>query len=250
MSKLNEFITAIGSEFEADRLTYQNTIASFHPETVSEAVRLFRLANKLGQQMFIAGFGNNITPVGPEFETMVTVGTDRLNSVIEISSKDLFVTVGAGFPLRELNHRLAPHNLFAPHALLPYVGSVGGALATGLRAELRDHEIPLKRFFLKAEIVTPEGEVITPGSVCFKSVSAYDVVKIFAGSWGVLGLIVTATLRAVPDSAREEYSEMVQMASDREAFLAGLAESNVTTDAVYSRKIKQKFDPGNILPVV
>ncbi|MFH1688280.1 MAG: FAD-binding oxidoreductase [bacterium] len=250
MAKLVDFIAALGAEFDNDRLTYQNTVATFHPESVAEAARLFRLANKFKQPMYIAGFGNNITPVGAKFEAMVTVCTDRLNSVIEVSSQDLFVTVGAGFPLRELNHHLAPHNLFIPHAYLPYVGSVGGALATGLRAELGGHEIPLKRFFLKAEIVTPQGEVITPGSVCFKSVSGYDVVKVFAGSWGVLGLIATASLRTIPDSARHEYDDMIQMAPNREAFLAGLIKSNVTTDAVYSRKIKQKFDPNVILPVV
>ena len=98
------------------------------------------------------------------------VKSDRLNSLIETVAGDYYVVVGAGYPLKELNSALEKDNFFLPHANLPYVGSVGGALAVGLSAEMHEHNVPLSRYFLKAEIVTPEGEIITPGSICFKSV--------------------------------------------------------------------------------
>jgi FAD/FMN-containing dehydrogenase len=250
MGKLEDFITLIENEFPRDRLTYQNAVAYFHPQTADEAARLFRLANKHRQEMYIAGFGNNITPVGSRYEKLVTVCSDRLNDLQEISARDLYVKVGAGYPLREINNHLADENLFIAHGNLPYVGSMGGAIAVGLTADLRGHEIPLKKFFLKAEIVTPEGEIITPGSICFKSTSGYDVVKVFAGSWGLLGFIASATIRAIPDSAREEYADLREKGTNRDGFIAGLIKSNVTTDGIYCRKIKQKFDPKAILPVI
>ena len=43
---------------------------------------------------------------------------------------------------------------------------------------------------------------------------------------------------------------MKMKAINREVFLAGLAETNTDADAVYSRKVKAKFDPRGILPVV
>jgi len=250
MAKFKEFIAAVESEFPRDRLTYQNAIAYFHPQLAEEAAKLFRLANKQRQGMYIAGFGNNITPVGESFESLVVVCSDRLNDLQEISARDLYVKVGAGYPLREINRHLKDESLFLPHGDLPYVGSTGGALAIGLTADLHGHDLPLKRFFLKAQIVTPEGEIITPGSICFKSASGYDVVKVFAGSWGLLGFIVSATLRVVPDSAVDEYAGMREKGTNRGSFLAGLVDSNVTTDAVYCRKIKQKFDPNAIFPVI
>lgn len=250
MVRLSRFIKVLQNEFPDGRLTWQNSVPIFHPESTQEASKLFRLASEHGRKMYITGFGNNITPVGGAFDSVIAVGTDCLNRIIEVSDKDLFVRVEAGYPLREINYRLKPHGLFVPHSNLPYVGSAGGAVATGLSAELRGHELPLKRFLLKAEIVTPEGDVITPGSVCFKSTSGYDVVKIFAGSWGLLGLITNMWLRTVPESALDEYEGMRQKESSRESLLDALSEGNTQTDAVYSRKIKQKFDPHGVLAIV
>ena len=247
---MNQFVSLLRDEFPENRVTYQKQIPTFHPELAEEAGRFMALANRHQQGLFIAGFGNNIEPAGREFEDVVAIKTDRLNQMIEISTKDLYVTTGSGYPLREINRHLANHNLFVPHAELPYVGSVGGALAVGLSARMHDHDVPLSRYFLKAEIVTPGGEIITPGSICFKSVSGYDIVKIYAGSWGLLGFIVSASFRVMPDSARDDYTTMRQKSVDRTGFLAALDENSSDPNAVYSCKIKNKFDPNNILPII
>lgn len=250
MSPLDSLVAAIKAAFPDDRLTRQKSIATFHPDSAAEAAQLFQLANQHRQPLYITGFGNNIDPIGEPFTRMMTVRTDRLNDLIDVQPEDFYVTVGAGYPLKELNLDLEPHGLFLPLADLPYVGSVGGAVAVNLSGQLGGHALPMKRYFIKAEIVTPEGEIVTPGSVCFKSVSGYDAVKLFAPSWGLLGLIVSVTLRVLPLSAKHEYAELKMNAVDRQKFLSGLDESNQSTDAVYSRKIKAKLDPNGILPIV
>lgn len=250
MTSLDQLVTAILAEFPADRLTWQKGIPTFHPESADDAARFLKLVNREKRRTFITGFGNNIDPAGETFADMVTIRTDRLNRLLEIAPQDFYVTVGSGYPLREINLHLSGDHLFLPHGALPYVGSVGGALAVNLAARLKTYDLMLKRHLIKAEIVTPEGEIVTPGSVCFKSVSGYDIVKLFAGSWGLLGLIVSATFRVLPDSAANEYASMVMNGIDRENFLAGLDVSNNDTDALYSRKIKAKFDPNGVLPIV
>ncbi len=250
MKAAGKFVSVIRSVFPDDRVTYQKGIATFHPESTEEAARLLRLANQHGQKMYIAGFGNNIDPVGEPFVDMVLIRTDRLNTLLEVVPQDFFVTAGSGYPLREINPQLEPIKLSLPHSSLPYVGSVGGSIATGLCAELNGQDFPLKKYLIKAEIVTPEGDIIRPGSACFKSVSGYDLVKVFSNSWGLLGLIVSATFRVVPGTTAAELSPMTMKEINREDFLAGLAETNTAPDAVYSRKVKAKFDPHGILPVV
>lgn len=250
MSRPNEFIKAVAGEFHEDRLTYQKAVPTFHPESADEAARFIRLANKQGQKIYITGFGNIIDPRGEPYESMVTIRTDRLNDLLEISAENYYVRAGSGFPLKEVNLDLKEHDLYLPHSDLPYVGSVGGAVAVNLCADLDGHDLPIKKYFIQAEIVTPEGEIITPGSVCFKSVSGYDIVKIFAPSWGLLGLVISAAFRVMPLTAADEFASMKMRAVDRQHFLSGLDETNEDTDAVYSRKIKAKFDPQTVLPIV
>jgi FAD/FMN-containing dehydrogenase len=245
-----EFVSIVQKEFPPDRLTYQKGIPTFHPESAEEAAKYILLLNRHQRTTFVTSFGNNIDPVGQRFAEMVTIRTDRLNRIIEMAPGDLYITVGAGYPLREINQHIGRENLYFPHSALPYVGSVGGALAVNLAADLNGHDLPIKKYFIKSTIVLPTGEIITPGSVCFKSVAGYDIVKIFAGSWGLLGLIVSATFRVLPTSAIQEYESMRQKKIDRAHFLSGLAPENNETDAAYSRKVKEKFDPNNVLPIV
>ena len=44
------------------------------------------------------------------------------------------------FPLSEINRILQESKLWIPHASLPYVGSVGGAVAGGLNSMYETHE--------------------------------------------------------------------------------------------------------------
>ena len=250
MPKLEKFLSIISSEFPEDRLTWQKNVPTFHPENAEDAASLLKLANKHEQRIFITGFGNNIDPIGEPFESMLSIRTDRLNDLIELNAPDFYVKVGSGYPLRELDEHLRDAKLFLPHSRLPYVGSVGGGIAVNLNAEMHGHDLPLRRYFIWAEVVTPEGDIIKPGSVCFKSVSGYDIVKIFAGSWGLLGLIVSAAFRVLPITAEGEYITLRQKGIHREKLLDSLKEPNPVIDALYSRKIKEKFDPIGVLPKV
>jgi FAD/FMN-containing dehydrogenase len=250
MPEIEKFIEVVQSEFPSDRLTYQKSIPTFHPETAEEASLFFRLLNRHGRRTFITSFGNNIDPIGEPFANMVTIRTDRLNDLLEVAPEDFYIQAGVGYPLREINLHQAKRGLFLPHSALPYVGSVGGAIAVNLSADHHGHDLPIKRYLIKATIVTPEGEIIRPGSVCFKSVSGLDIVKIYAGSWGLLGLLVDATFRVMPVTAADEFASMRMKEIDRGPTLRGLDGANNSTDAVYSRKIKEKFDPNQVLPIV
>lgn len=249
-NKLAQFLKLIESEFPSDRLTWQKGIATFHPESAAESARLFKLANREHAQLYITGFGNNIDPLGEPFESMVVVRTDRLNKLIEVAPEDYFVTVGSGYPLRELNLDLASSKLFLPVSMFPYVGSIGGAIAVNVSGFMRKLTIPIRKYLIRAEIVTPTGDIITPGSICFKSVAGYDIVKFFAPSWGLLGFVVSASFRVLPTTALDEYTDLRMNAIERDKFFEVFDERDTKTDAVYARKAKLKFDPNTVLPIL
>ncbi len=250
MSSIDICIAEIKSEFPDDRLTYQKGLPTFHPENAGEAASLLKIADRNNRQLFIAGFGNNVVPEGEKYNNIIVVKTDRLNQHVEVVADDYYIKIGAGFPLSEINRILQESKLWIPHASLPYVGSVGGAVAGGLNSMYETHELPLKKYFIKAEIVTPEGDIIEPGSVSFKSVSGYDIVKVFCGSWGLLGMVISATFRVMPTEGSEEYQAITMQKMSRENLVHSLDSSNKSNDAFYTQKIKAKFDPNNILPVL
>jgi hypothetical protein len=100
------------------------------------------------------------------------------------------------------------------------------------------------------KIAVPGGEVINPGSACFKSVSGLDIVKVFSPSWGQLGMIGTATFRLTPTTARDEYINPTQEAVNYESFTELYRNPGGNQSAIYSIKIKKKFDPNEILPLI
>ncbi len=250
MSSLEKFVEIVKKEFPEERVTYQKGIPTFHPETAPEAGAFFQLANRNRQRLFIAGFGNNINPAGPAFGDIMAIKSDRLNTLLHVAGGDYYITVGGGYPLREINKALLAYNLFLPHADLPYVGSVGGALAVGLTCNYKEHRLPFGRYFIKGEIVDPTGKILTPGSVCFKSVSGFDIIKIFSPSWGMLGMIITATLRVLPVSERYNYENLTMYPVDGGQFAALYRNPGNNVSAQYSLKIKNKFDPNGVLPLI
>jgi FAD/FMN-containing dehydrogenase len=247
--KGNFFLDIVKNEFPEDRLTWQKGIPTFHPETSAEAGQLFERANAEGQSLYINGFGNIIEPEGRDFGNILVVKSDRLNFVTRVVPGDYYVTVGSGYPLNELNSVLAKDNLFLPHSNLPYVGSVGGALATGLTADYSGVDLPISKYFIAAEIVDPQGKIIKPGSVCFKSVSGLDIVRIFSPSWGILGMIIAATFRVMPISELPEYENIRMRSIEHDKFVSTYRNPGDNDTAKYSIKIKEKFDPNGILPI-
>jgi len=231
-----------------DGLTWQKSIPTFHPESDQQAADMFRLAGKRRQQLYISGFNNNIEPVGDPFSELLVIKSDRLNAIAAVAAQDFYVTVGAGYPLMELRHVLDRHGLFFPFSDTGYAGSCGGALASGLTASDGHHTVPLSRYLLSVTAVLPDGTVVKPGAVTFKSVSGYDISRIFFNSWGAIGMIIELSFRVLPQSKRNETPPLTLFRPDREAFVHELRGDSPL--AKICRKIKTEYDPLDLLPVL
>jgi glycolate oxidase len=231
-----------------DRLTWQKSIPTFHPESAGEAADIFDRARKYRQRIYISGFNNNVSPVGPDFADILVVKSDRFNILHEIAAQDFYVTVGAGYPLKEINKTLAVHRLWFPFSATEYPGSAGGALASGLAGHDGRHTVPLSRFLLSVTAVLPDATIVKPGAVTFKSVSGYDISRLFYNSWGVLGMIIELSFRVLPESKRSEAPHLTLFPADRQAFIRDMRSESPLSEM--ARKIKGEYDPDNLLPLL
>jgi FAD/FMN-containing dehydrogenase len=231
-----------------DRLTWQKSIPTFHPEIPAEAGDVFRRARAGRQRLYLAGFGNNIDPVGERFAELLVLKSDRLNKIVEIAPPDYYIIVGAGYPLKEINQVIDGHGLWFPFGDTNYPGSCGGAVAAGLTANDGCHTVPLSRFLLSVTAVLADGEIVTPGAVTFKSVSGYDMSRLFYNSWGLVGMIMTLAFRVLPISKKSGFPYLALDAIDRSTFLDRFKADNPMGELC--RKIKREYDPTELLPIV
>jgi len=236
-----------------DRLTWQKGLATFHAQSSEEASHIFQYAAQHKQKLFISGFGNNIEPTGEAFTDLLVIKTDRLNQMIKINRQDFYITVGAGYPRNEINHVLAAEKLWFPFGDTDYSGSFGGAIAVGLTGHDGNHCFPMSRLLLSVTAVLPDGSIVKPGALTFKSVSGYDISRLFFNSWGLLGVIIELSFRVLPISKKEDIfsyrsAGITLLPPDRESFVQKWqADSSL---ARLCRKIKTEYDPLNLLPLV
>ena len=171
----------------------------------------------------------------------VVLRSERMKRVVKMVPEDLYVILQAGFPLKELNHHLQEHNLFYPLAEGGYPGTVGGSVAVNLKGKSGERELQTRDYALALQVVDAKGEVLKVGARTFKSVTGYDLPRIFTGSWGTLGFIAEVTLRLVPARKRKDYPG-VTISSPR---TIGKVESN-DPKTILSLRIKQALDPASV----
>lgn len=147
-----------------------------------------------------SGFGNHLhwgaalqPDAGP------TLSMARINRVLQHAVDDFTVTVEAGLPLEELQQVLAEKGQWLP--LDPPVAgpsSIGGLVARGLSGRLQHHYRGLRDQLLGLSLLRSDGTAAKAGGRVVKNVAGYDLMRLFTGSWGSLGLISEITLRTMP----------------------------------------------------
>ncbi|MCD6302757.1 MAG: FAD-binding protein [Anaerolineae bacterium] len=122
----------------------------------------------------------------------------RMNRVLDIRERDLQVVVQPGVVYADLNKELGRLGMFFPPAPgSSEVATIGGMVSnnsSGMRAVkygvTRDYVLGL-------EVVLAGGQVIRVGSHATKTSSGYDLVDLFVGSEGTLGVVTEVTMRVV-----------------------------------------------------
>ena len=149
-------------------------------------------------------WGAPVQPGSGESETRV-LSTGKLNQLVEHCAGDFTVTVQAGMPLQTLQSELATAGQWLaidwPWGSGPggeHSGTVGGLLARGLAGGLRQRYMGVRDQLIGLSLLRADGTAAKAGGKVVKNVAGYDLMRLFCGSWGSLGLITELTLRTYP----------------------------------------------------
>lgn len=124
----------------------------------------------------------------------IVVDFHEMQKVFAVRPEDFQVDLEAGVVYKELNKMLSRYGLFFP----PDPGAaatIGGMIANNASGIRTIKYGATKDHVARLTVVLPGGDVIRIGNRARKSSSGYDLIHLFVGSEGTLGLITEATLR-------------------------------------------------------
>ena len=177
----------------------QRPDAAAWPINTEQISRILKLANKEKFPVIARGAGTSLAGLAVPQRGGVILDLGRMDEIIEINIQDRLAIVQPGVVYDDLARTLAPHGFFFPPD--PASGAVctlGGNVATNAGGIKGAKYGTTKDYVLALEVVLSDGRVLHTGSRCMKSVSGFDVTRLFVGSEGTLGVITEITLKINP----------------------------------------------------
>lgn len=166
------------------------------PHNTEEASRIVRYASSRKIPITAWGIGSSLEGNPIPVNHGIVVDFHEMQKILEIRPEDFQVDVEAGVIYKELNKTLSHSGLFFPPdpGAAATIGGMIGNNASGIRTvkygATKDH-------ILRLVVVLPDGRIFRIGSRARKSSSGYDLIHLFTGAEGTLGLVTEATLRLV-----------------------------------------------------
>ena len=189
------------------------------PASTDEIRDVLKLASNQGWTVVPAGSGAWLDIGNPLLSANIILSTSRLNRILYHEPADLVASAEAGVTLDNFNRHLAENGQFLP--LDPPDDSratIGGVVATGLRGPHSYGYGAPRNFVIGMKVVLADGTMVRAGGNVVKNVAGYDLCKLFAGSYGTLGLITELTFKLRPLPRR---SLTVIVTGQTESLMAG-----------------------------
>lgn len=118
---------------------------------------------------------------------------------IEHAPEDLTLVAPAGVTIAKVNRQLAAHGQFLPlDPPLPERATLGGTLAVGTGGPLQTRYGLPRDLLLGMTVLRADGELVKAGGRVVKNVTGYDLMRLWCGSLGTLGIITEVALRVLP----------------------------------------------------
>lgn len=166
-------------------------------QTAQQVADVLRFANTHDIPVTPWGVGTGLEGNAIPLHGGILLSLEQMTRIIEVHEDDFQVTVEPGIGHKDLNEQLARYGLFFP----PDPGanaSIGGMLANNAAGIRTVKYGASKDNVLRMQVALADGRLITVGSRSVKQSSGYDLLHLFVGSEGTLGIITEATLKLVP----------------------------------------------------
>ena len=186
--------------YECDGLTAfrQLPMAVCLPENEGQVIDVLRTCHQLGVPVVARGAGTGLSGGAMPHAQGVVLSLARFNKILKVDRDSRTAIVQPGVRNLAVSEAAAPYGLYyAPDPSSQIACTLGGNVAENsggvhcLKYGLTVHNV------LRVRVVSIEGEVFEIGSAAPDS-AGYDLLALFIGSEGLLGVVTEVTVKLVP----------------------------------------------------
>jgi glycolate oxidase len=174
------------------------------PKTTEQTAAVLRLANEQRIPVTPRGGATGLCGGCVPVYGGIVLSMERMNAVVEIDVRNQMAVVEAGVSLVQFEQAVAEAGFdFPPH---PGEESalIGGMIATNAGGSRAVKYGVIRNYIRGLEVVTASGDILQLGGKLMKSSTGYNLMHLFIGSEGTLGVVTKAVIqfRAKPALTR------------------------------------------------
>ncbi len=173
--------------------------AAVFPSTTAEVSAVLRIASEAGVPVTTRGAGHGYVGGCVPVRGGILLSVERMNKILEVHTGDFVAVVQAGAITGKVQAAAREVGLFYPPDPASLKDcSIGGNIATNAGGPRCLKYGVTRQYILGLEVVLMDGRVLRVGGRTHKNKTGFDLVGVFTGSEGLLGVITEATLRLLP----------------------------------------------------
>ena len=213
MNEIEELAKLLGADasFITDpdiTLSYSRDQAPFAQSAPPRAVLLAKNAEQISTTLRFAnqhkipvvtrGAGSGLAGGANSSADSIVISLEKMNRIIDIDTENLIARVEAGVINLDLDTKVKEFGLaYLPDPASRDWSTLGGNAATNAGGMCCVKYGVTSSHVRAAQVVLASGEIIEIGKATKKSVTTYDLLHLFIGSEGTLGIITELTLNLV-----------------------------------------------------
>ena len=169
------------------------------PSTAQEVAAVLAYANKNKISVTTRGAGYGYVGGCVPVQGGILLSTERLNRILEIHPGDFVAVVQPAVITAQLQEAVLAQGLFYPPdpASRDHC-SIGGNIATNAGGPRCLKYGVTRHYVLGLEVALADGSLVRVGGRTHKNKTGFDLLGMFVGSEGLLGVITEAILRLLP----------------------------------------------------
>jgi glycolate oxidase len=168
------------------------------PDTEAQLVQILQLCRDMKLPIVPRGAGTGLSGGATPIADGLVLSTAKLNRIVKVDPVSRTAVVQPGVRNLAISDAAAPHNLYyAPDPSSQIACSIGGNVAENsggvhcLKYGLTVHNV------MRVRIVTIDGDIVELGNGALDA-PGLDLLAVFIGSEGMLGIVTEVTVRLIP----------------------------------------------------